>query len=72
MGFQSLLFGRRSLDELRRDLGSDDTIYINDLPDDSILININNTYVKEKAMIDQYDATRACCRIAETRKKRFK
>ena len=37
-GFQSRLFGRRSLDEIRRDLGSDDTIYINDLPDDSILI----------------------------------
>ena len=49
-GFQSRLFGRRSLDEIRRDLGSDDTIYINDLPDDSILININNTYVKDMAL----------------------
>ena len=50
-GFQSRLFGRRSLDEIRRDLGSDDTIYINDLPDDSILININNTYVKRMSGI---------------------
>lgn len=71
-GFQSRLFGRRSLDEIRRDLGSDDTIYINDLPDDSILININNTYVKDMALIDLYDATRACWRIADPRKKRLK
>lgn len=71
-GFQSRLFGRRSLDEIRRDLGSDDTIYINDLPDDSILININNTYVKDMALIDLHDATRACWRIADPRKKRLK
>lgn len=63
-GFQSRLFGRRSLDEIRRDLGSDDTIYINDLPDDSILININNTYVKDMAL-------RACLETHLSIMKRF-
>ena len=45
-GFQSRLFGRRSLDEIRRDLGSDDTIYINDtLPNEGIYQCKEDNYV---------------------------